>query len=303
MRTLENTPWISAGIVCLACLSTGCLQNQPSAMALRVRDMEDSAMRRRASFETLSVAELPAHEFPDESIEAPVLPFIDEGEFVVTKPDPGPVALLAESIEGEAFDDFEVVLGIRGVVMDESTGNPLFTDGPVVVFALPREGSACASAGDASCDLNTNPVSIVMTGDEHTCTPFAVTSPGRSVLFENRDTICHNFFSSSGPNTFEIGMLRSGESMPVQFLYPGHVQIYCTLHSGKQMSVLVAPSHHFATADASGAFEIEGVPSGDYLLETWTEVFQPRQLQATVEAGESHTTVLGVNTSMLKETE
>jgi len=111
---------------------------------------------------------------------------------------------------------------------------------------------------------------------------FVVTSREQGIRFENRDQICHSFFSSSGLNAFDLGMLNPGESKTVDFEHAGPVQVYCSLHAGKQMSLFVAPTPHHALVEADGRFVLEGLVPGDYHLRAWGEGLRSRRLPVRV---------------------
>lgn len=62
---------------------------------------------------------------------------------------------------------------------------------------------------------------------------------GRPVRFENRDTICHRPFSSSGPNAFELPLLQPGAAAELRFEHRGAVRVYCALHEAEQFTIEV----------------------------------------------------------------
>lgn len=64
---------------------------------------------------------------------------------------------------------------------------------------------------------------------------------GQELVFENRDRICHGFFSSSAPNAFSVGVLQPQGRASVRFSHPGTVQVYCSLHEHRQLTIHVVP--------------------------------------------------------------
>lgn len=64
---------------------------------------------------------------------------------------------------------------------------------------------------------------------------------GQELVFENRDLICHGFFSSSAPNAFSVGVLQPQGRASVRFSHPGTVQVYCSLHEHRQLTIHVVP--------------------------------------------------------------
>jgi plastocyanin len=94
---------------------------------------------------------------------------------------------------------------------------------------------------------------------------------GSKVDFRNKDAIFHNVFSLSRPNEFDAGLYKGGQSYQKTFNTPGPVQVLCNIHSSMIGYVVVVDTPYYGQADASGAFQIKGVPPGDYILEAWHE--------------------------------
>ena len=112
--------------------------------------------------------------------------------------------------------------------------------------------------------------SIVMRGKAFQ--PHLVVVPvGSSVAFPNEDPILHNAFSVSGENRFDLELYKRPQSRSQTFQKTGVVRVYCNIHPQMSAIVLVADSAHFAKAGADGAFSIEDVPAGSYVLRAWHE--------------------------------
>jgi plastocyanin len=94
---------------------------------------------------------------------------------------------------------------------------------------------------------------------------------GSKVDFKNQDEIFHNVFSLSRPNQFDAGLYKGGQSYQKSFNTAGPVQILCNIHSSMIGYVVVVDTPWYGQADASGNFQIRGVPPGEYLLEAWHE--------------------------------
>jgi plastocyanin len=116
---------------------------------------------------------------------------------------------------------------------------------------------------------------------------FLVVSVGQSVVFTNEDAIYHRIFSYSDPNAFDLQVLTRGESGAVTLEKPGVVHFYCGLHPAESGTIFVTPSPWFATAEASGEYQIADVPPGQYRLWTWSEGNAPAAHDVTVRAGAS----------------
>lgn len=65
---------------------------------------------------------------------------------------------------------------------------------------------------------------------------------GQELEFVNQDEICHSLFSSSTGNAFATGLLQPHDRVRVHFANPGQVQVYCSLHEHRQLTILVLPS-------------------------------------------------------------
>lgn len=164
---------------------------------------------------------------------------------------------------------------LRGQVLSRATGQPLTVDTHLVVFALAKSEAASDGRSSTSHSAAKGPTPVARFDGEDHAPAFVVTSPGNGVRFENRDEICHGLFSSSGPNAFDLGMLNPGESKTVNFQHPGPVQVYCSLHTGKQMSLLVTPTPRYAVVNDDGSFVLENLAPGDYFLEAWDAGLPP----------------------------
>lgn len=117
---------------------------------------------------------------------------------------------------------------LHGYVFSSASSATPESDAPLVVFVERTE-----DADRTELDGPPVPMPVAKRSTEASAPTFVVTSPGLGVRFENTDDICHSFFSSSGPNAFDLGVLNPGQSKQVSFAHEGFVQVYCTLHAGK----------------------------------------------------------------------
>jgi hypothetical protein len=162
--------------------------------------------------------------------------------------------------------------GIQGRLCEGRAGKPMTTAGPHVVLAR----------GERDAPVDAPPPLVWRFGDDGFAPPFLVACAAQEVWIVNDDRICHRFFASLPPNDFDLGMLRPGESRPLRFGAAGTVHVYCSLHGGRQATILVAPTPYYALASAAGEFAIQGLPPGRYELETWSEDRPPERLEVTV---------------------
>ena len=173
-----------------------------------------------------------------------------------------------------------VELGVAGARMADLGPIVAYLDAPEeggrLAFTTPREVPQMRQAG-----VRFRPSLLVV-------------AVGQRVSLPNDDAIYHNVFSFSKPNAFDLGLYPQGESRSVVLRHPGVVRTYCSIHESMSGTILVAPSPWHATADASGAFEIRGVPPGRYRLEVWNDRL-PRVARAVeVGAGEVRSLVVAV---------
>ena len=161
---------------------------------------------------------------------------------------------------------------IRGQLVSRSSGQAVECADPFAVLAIPTSGTSSPSSTSA----------VVRRVDVAFSPSFLVVPVGQSVRFVNDDNIYHSFFSSSEHNAFDLGLLDPGTSNEFRFERPGPVHVYCSLHTGEQVTILVAPTPHFAVVGPTGEFEIENLAPGLYVLETWSEGLPPHRSEVTV---------------------
>jgi hypothetical protein len=146
---------------------------------------------------------------------------------------------------------------------------------PRVVVALPLEGTP-RSAGRKLTWRRT---------DGAFAPGCLVAGAGLTVVVCNDDGICHQFFSSTAGNEFELPRLDPGETAFLRAQRPGLVRVYCALHAGEQATMLVVPSPHFAVVEPDGAFALEGLCPGDYELQELRGGRPAMRLRVAVPAG------------------
>jgi hypothetical protein len=111
-----------------------------------------------------------------------------------------------------------------------------------------------------------------MATDDRQFRPRVLVVPvGTTVQFTNHDPFNHNVFSLSEPNAFDLGLYGRGEVRSRRFTRPGLVRVYCNIHPQMSAFVVVRDNPWFAQPGADGAYVIDGVPPGRYLLHIWHE--------------------------------
>ena len=104
----------------------------------------------------------------------------------------------------------------------------------------------------------------------------AVVQVGTRVVFPNQDKVFHNVFSRTPGDAFDLGGLKPGDRPnAVAMLKPGHVEVFCNIHSKMRSDILVVPSASWARVRADGTFQIAGVPVGAQRLVLWGPNIKP----------------------------
>jgi plastocyanin len=96
---------------------------------------------------------------------------------------------------------------------------------------------------------------------------------GARVEFPNLDDTYHNIFSYSPAKRFDLGRYRSDERpIPsVLFDVAGMVTVRCDIHEHMRAIILVLDTPHFVVSDPAGAYRLEGLPEGHFVLKVWLD--------------------------------
>jgi plastocyanin len=111
---------------------------------------------------------------------------------------------------------------------------------------------------------------------------------GTRVIFPNDDTVIHNVFSQNPGNSFDLGSIKSGEKTnPVALLKPGHVEVFCNIHSKMRADILVVPNTHWTRVGTDGSFQIPNVPAGTRRVVLWSPGLKPvsQEVEVTAKGG------------------
>jgi plastocyanin len=110
---------------------------------------------------------------------------------------------------------------------------------------------------------------------------------GTRVEFPNLDSTYHNIFSFSPAKRFDLGRYRADEKpVPSQvFDVPGLVTLRCDIHEHMRALILVLATPHFVVSDPDGAFRLEGIPPGHYVLKAWVDSRTTREQPVVVTEG------------------
>lgn len=154
----------------------------------------------------------------------------------------------------------------------------------VVYISSPVEGSFAPPK---------DPVQIDQVGCQYT--PHVVTlMTGQLLEIKNSDATSHNLNLKSENNPgFNVGQPVQGMVYPATFSQPElAMPLKCDVHAWMNAYVAVFDHPFHAVTDEEGAFEIKGVPAGEYEVSVWHEfdVFGPKveTIKVTVpESGEA----------------
>lgn len=117
---------------------------------------------------------------------------------------------------------------------------------------------------------------------------------GTTVNFPNADPFFHNVFSLSSAASFNLGRYPPGQSRPQVFNKPGIVKVYCQIHSHMSATILVFDHPYFTIPEVDGAYELTGVPAGDYTVVGWHERVGERATPVKIERGKTATVNLSL---------
>ena len=111
---------------------------------------------------------------------------------------------------------------------------------------------------------------------------------GTVVEFPNEDDLYHNVFSYSKPRRFDLGRYRKDEKPASQrFDKPGVVRLNCEIHAHMRGYILVLNTPYFTRTDTNGAFRLENLPAGEFLLKAWLSDQVTLQQRVVLKDGET----------------
>ena len=146
----------------------------------------------------------------------------------------------------------------------------------VIVYAEPVDAPASRAARR-----------VALSQKNKTFQPRVLAVPaGSSVDFPNNDGIFHNVFSLSGPQPFDLGLYRAGDTKQRTFTTPGIYRVFCNIHPQMTAMIVVTPSAFTAVAGADGRFTLE-LPPGRYKITALSERAAAVSVDATSSAGAS----------------
>jgi plastocyanin len=135
----------------------------------------------------------------------------------------------------------------------------------------------------------------ILQRDKHFLPNLVGITAGQRVAFPNGDPFYHNVFSPSSVRKFDLGQYRPGETRSRVFPKTGVVDVYCNIHPQMSATILVLPNRRFATARPDGAYQIDGVPPGQWTIYAYSRrAEKPVGRAVVVNAGATTTVDLRV---------
>ncbi|MHC4829042.1 MAG: carboxypeptidase regulatory-like domain-containing protein, partial [Planctomycetota bacterium] len=98
---------------------------------------------------------------------------------------------------------------------------------------------------------------------------------GQKVVFLNSDNLPHNvhLLAENNPGLNEL-MPGKDQRLPRRFKKPEvMIEAKCDIHPWMRAYFGIVPHPWFAVTGPDGAFVLNDVPPGEYVLETWHEVY------------------------------
>jgi plastocyanin len=157
-----------------------------------------------------------------------------------------------------------------------TTTRPGITPASVVVYAEPIDAAAPR-----------RPAQLSITQRNKTFLPPVLAAPvGSTVSFPNQDTIFHNVFSLSGPEPFDLGLYRAGDSRDRTFTRAGTYRVFCNIHPQMTALLVIVPTPFVTVAGKDGRFVLD-LPQGRYRLTAMSDRASPVSIEIVTTGGAS----------------
>ena len=160
--------------------------------------------------------------------------------------------------------------------IERTTGRPDLPPATAVVYAEPIDAAAPRA-----------PRRFTLAQKNKTFQPRVLAVPlGSLVDFPNNDGIYHNVFSLSGPQPFDLGLYRAGDTRQRTFTAAGTYRVFCNIHPQMTAIIVVAPSGFTAAAAPDGRFTLD-LPPARYRITALSERSSPMSVETTSTQGAS----------------
>lgn len=165
---------------------------------------------------------------------------------------------------------------VSGVVQTET--RPGVVPATTVVYAEPVDAAPPRKPGTFSLQQK-----------QKTFLPHVLAVPaGSTVNFPNEDRIFHNVFSLSGPQPFDLGLYRAGDSRARTFAHAGTYRVFCNIHPQMSALIVVVNTPHVLTTGPDGRYTFD-LAAGTWRITALSDRADPVSVQvaATVGAAEA----------------
>jgi plastocyanin len=109
---------------------------------------------------------------------------------------------------------------------------------------------------------------------------------GQELLIRNSDDVSHNVHAT-GAQEFNFAQTKKGAEDRRKFVMEEIVRVKCDIHGWMGCVLLVAKHPFFAVTKEDGAFELKGLPPGEYEIEAAHEKWGKQSQKVTVAAKDS----------------
>lgn len=133
------------------------------------------------------------------------------------------------------------------------------------------------TSGKAAPEIQPGDLVVDQVGCRYT--PHVIAAPkGSSVLFRNSDPTSHNVRVENAEESIlmNIAQPRQGDVDTFAVKEIGPMSVGCDYHPWMNAYVFGVDNPYYAVTGPDGAFEITGIPPGEYELHMWLNGFEPQ---------------------------
>ena len=108
------------------------------------------------------------------------------------------------------------------------------------------------------------------------------------IAAKNSDPVLHNthlYLKKGDKDLVNIALPNKGQTVSKKLKKSGAISVKCDAHEWMQAWIFSVTHPYAVVTDASGAFALEDVPPGDYVVKTWHEHLGEKEQKVTVAAG------------------
>jgi plastocyanin len=179
---------------------------------------------------------------------------------------------MACAFAASAFASAVAAGPVSGVVRTET--RPGVVPAPAVVYAEPL-----------ATPVTRRPGTFTLLQKQRTFQPHVLAVPvGSTVTFPNEDQIFHNVFSLSGPQPFDLGLYRSGQSRERTFTHAGTYRVFCNIHPQMSALIVVVATPYVTTTGSDGRYTLD-LPAGTWRITALSDRADPVSVQVTATPG------------------